>query len=83
MAIDTERLTLRGRLAEKEAQARQLELSIQGDISAVRALLPPFAELEEIHANQAAAQAVELAGKHAEYVGLKGEIRAMKKALGI
>ena len=82
MGFDTERLTLRGRLAVKEADAKNLELSIQGDIEAVRMLLPPFAPLAEIKAQQAAVQAVELAAKHAEYLGMMGEIAAMKKALG-
>jgi len=83
MGFDSERLTLRGRLAEKEAEARQLAVSIEGDISAVRALLPPFADLAGIKADQAAIQAVEMAGKHADYLGLLAEIANMKRALGI
>lgn len=81
MGIDTERLTLRGRLAVKEAEAKKLELSILGDVEAVRMLLPPFAPVAELKAEQAAVQAVELAAKHAEYLGLVAEIAAMKKAL--
>ncbi len=83
MSFDTERLTARGRLAEKEQEARRLEMSIDGDVSAVRALLPPFVRVAELQAQQAAVQAVELAAKHADYLGLIGEIAAMKKALGI
>lgn len=83
MGFDTERLTIRGRLAVMEADMRTLELSIEGDIAAVRAALPPFAPLVEIQAQQAAVQAVELAAKHAEYMGMRGEIAAMKKALGL
>ncbi len=83
MSFDTERLTVRGRLAEKEQDARRLELSIAGDVSAVRMLLPPFVPIEELQAQQAAVQAVELAAKHADYLGMIGEIAAMKKALGI
>jgi hypothetical protein len=83
MSFDHERLAVRGRLAEKEQEARRLEMSIQGDMSAVRMLLPPFAPLAEIQADQAAVQAVELAAKHADYLGVIGEIAAMKKALGI
>ncbi|MBU1565570.1 MAG: hypothetical protein KJ630_08070 [Proteobacteria bacterium] len=82
MGFDTERLTLRGRLAVKEADARNLELSIQGDVEAVRLLLPPFAPVVELKTQQAAVQAVELAAKHTEYLGLVAEIAAMKKALG-
>jgi hypothetical protein len=79
--INTERLTIRGRLAVKEADLRNLELSIEGDVAAIRAALPPFAPIEELRAQQAAVQAVELAGKHAEYLGMIAEIAAMKKAL--
>ncbi len=81
MAYETERLTIRGRLAVKEADCRNLELSIDGDISAIRSMLPPFAPIAEIKAQQAAVQAVEMAAKHAEYLGLLAEIEAMRKAL--
>jgi len=83
MSFDNERLTVRGRLAEKEQEARRLEMSIEGDIAAIRTVLAPFARLVEIKADQAAVQAVEMAAKHADYLGLIGEIAAMKKALGI
>jgi len=83
MGFDNERLTRRGMLAEKEARLRELENSMQGDIFAVRAALEPYAPLHEIKPEQAAIQAVELAGKHAEYMGLRGEIAALKRALGI
>lgn len=82
MGYDTERLTIRGRLALKEADVRRLAVSIEGDISAVRALLAPFAPIDEIQAEQAAVQCVELAAKHAEYMGALAEVAAMKKALG-
>ncbi|MDG4475425.1 hypothetical protein [Thiovibrio frasassiensis] len=83
MGLDSERLKHRGRLAEKEADARRLDMSIQGDIAAIRDLLDPFAPIEDLRAEVAASQAVELAGKHAEYCGVLAEIKAIKKALGI
>ena len=83
MTFDTERLTLRGRLAEKEEEARRLAMSIEGDVSAVRMLLPAFVPVAELQAERAAVQAVELAGKHADYLGLLGEIAAIRKALGV
>lgn len=83
MGFDTERLALRGRLAEEEELARKMELSISGDVSAIRMMLPAFAPVKELQAAQAAVQAVELASKHAEYLGLLGEIANKKKALGI
>ncbi|MDD2467161.1 MAG: hypothetical protein PHI97_24495 [Desulfobulbus sp.] len=81
--LDNERLTRRGLLAEKESRVRELESSMQGDIFAVRAALEPFVPLTEIRPDQAAAQAVELAGKHAEYLGLLADISALKRALGM
>lgn len=83
MGFDTERLQLRGRLAEAETRLRQMAMSIEGDVAAVREMLPPFTAIEELRAEHAAAQAVELAGKHVEYMGLQREIAAMRKALGL
>jgi len=80
--INTERLTLRGRLAIKEADLRNLEMSIEGDIAAIRAALPPFEPVANIAAQQAAVQAVEMAAKHTEYLGLMAEIENIKRALG-
>lgn len=83
MGFDSERLRHKGRLAEKEADGRRLAMSISGLVDSVRASLDPFEDLADIKAEHAAAQAVELAGKHAEYCGLLAEIKAIKKALGI
>lgn len=83
MGFENERLALRGRLAEAEARLRQMALSIDGDVAAVREMLPPFVAIEELRADQAAVLAVELAGKHVEYLGLRAEIAAMRKALGL
>ena len=85
MALDEnrERLTLRGRLAVKEAEARRLRMLCESDIAAVRALLDPFAPVEELRMEAATEQMIELAGRHAEYVGVVGEMRAMRRALGL
>ena len=85
MALDEnrERLTLRGRLAVKEAEARRLRMLCESDIAAVRALLDPFAPVEELRMDAATEQMIELAGRHAEYVGVVGEMRAMRRALGL
>jgi len=82
MGLETEMLTIKGRIAVKEDEAKTLALSIEGDVEAVRSMLPPFAPIVELKAEMAAIQAVELAAKHTEYVGLLAEITAMKKALG-
>ncbi|MFA7174989.1 MAG: hypothetical protein WC340_16570 [Kiritimatiellia bacterium] len=76
-----ERLVIKGRLVEKRLELRNLELSIQGDISAIRGMLPPFEPIIEIKADVVAAQAVEMAGKHAEYAGLLKDVDAMERAL--
>ena len=85
MALDEnrERLTLRGRLAVKEAEERRLRMLCESDLAAVRALLDPFAPVEELRMEAATEQMIELAGRHAEYVGVVGEIRAMRRALGL
>ena len=83
MGFDTERLAMKGRLAEQEAEARRLEMSIEGDVSAVRMLLPAFTPVAELQAQQAAIQCVEMAAKHAEYLGLTAEIANIKRALGV
>lgn len=82
MGFDSERLKHRGRLAEAEHQARRLALSIEGDLRAVRDILDPFVPIADLRAEMAAAQAVELAGKHAEYLALLADIKAIKTALG-
>ena len=46
MGFDTERLAVRGRLAEKEAELRSLRLSIDGDVS--QALLTAVNSLEGV-----------------------------------
>ena len=78
----TERLKFKGRLVEKENEARQLRLSMEGDLKAIRDILDPFEPMQDVRADLAAAQAVELAGKHAEYLGLLEDIKAIRKALG-
>ncbi|MDH5525206.1 MAG: hypothetical protein OEY01_14615 [Desulfobulbaceae bacterium] len=82
MGIDTERMKYKGRLAAKREEAKSLHLRIEGDMHAIRNILDPFMPLHEVRADIAAAQAVELAAKHAEYVGLLEEIKAIEKALG-
>jgi hypothetical protein len=82
MGFDTERLKHKGRLAEKEVEAGRLALMIRALISQVRDHLDPFEDLADLNSEAAATQAVELAGMHAEYLGLLAEIKAIKRALG-
>ena len=83
LEYDRERLTLRGRLAVKETEERRLRMLNEGDIASVRALLEPFAPIEELRMEAATEQMIELAGRHADYLGVVGEIRAMRRALNI
>ena len=78
----TERLKNIGRLEEKKLAAKSLRLRIEGDIRVIRDIVDPFAPLEEMKAEVAAAQAVEMAGKHIEYIGLLADIKAIRRALG-
>ena len=78
----SERLKFKGRLVEKETEARRLKLSMEGDLRAIRNMLDPFEPIEAIRPDLAAGQAVEMAAKHAEYLGLLKDIQAIKKALG-
>lgn len=83
MAFDDERLARRGRLAEAEQETWQLGVKIEDLASSIRRALPAFAEIEELEAEKAATLAVELAGLHAEYVGLRQKVMAMRKSLGL
>lgn len=83
MAFDDERLTTRGRLAEAEQEIWQLGVKIEDLASSIRRALPAFAEIEELEAEKAVTLAVELADLHAEYVGLRQKVMAMRKALGL
>lgn len=83
MAFDQERLSTRGRLADAEQTARSLEMRIHALADSIRQALPAFADPEEFEAEKASALAIELAGLHAEFVGLKQKILAMRRALGM
>ena len=53
-----ETLQAKGQLAELKNEASRLEMSIKGDITAVRNLLSPRLDVVDIQADVAAAQAV-------------------------
>lgn len=82
MGFDAERLKHKGRLAEKESEAGRLALLIRGLINQIRGTLDPFEDLIDLNTEAAATQAVELAGLHAEYLGVLAEIKAIRRALG-
>jgi hypothetical protein len=71
-----------GRLAVLEKEASELELRLRGDIRAIRNCLDPLEDLVKIPAAEAAAQAVEFAEKHIQYISVLEKIKAVKEALG-
>lgn len=78
----SEFLRFQGRLAEKELEAKKLALRMAGLRDAVRNALDPFESPEDLKADQAADQALELATVQIAYKECLEEIRALKKALG-
>lgn len=75
-------LKYRGRLAEKDLEAKKLRLRMTGDVAALRELLDPFAPVEKLRADVIAEQALELANKQIELKKTLAEIEAIKDALG-
>jgi small-conductance mechanosensitive channel len=78
--MNEERLQREGRLAVLKRQVAELELSMRGDLTAIRLLLDPHEDLENIKAAEAAVQAVELSNKHAEYLKKQAQIKAIEES---
>ena len=77
-----ERLKFQGRLAEKEFEAKELKLRIEGMIDSIRTQLDPFEAIENLKARLIAGQAVDLSEYHTMYLDILADIRKLKKALG-
>lgn len=80
--MSEERLKFEGRMAIHDMNRRKLELKIKGLVGSIRDILDPFAPVDDINAEMAAQQAVELAENQIQYKCLIAEISALKKALG-
>lgn len=78
----SEALKFKGRLAEKELEAKSLSLRIDGAVAALRDLLDPFVPAEKLKADVIAEQALELANKQIELKEVLAEIEAIDEALG-
>lgn len=78
----SEAMKFKGRLAEKELEAKSLRLRMKGDIAALRDLIDPFVPVEKLKADVIAEQALELANKHIKLKEILAEIEAIKEALG-
>lgn len=77
-----ERLKFGGRLREKELDLKGLQLRIRGLVESIRNNLDPLGEIEDIKADIAAEQSIELAGLKIKYTETLADIQAIKKALG-
>ena len=77
-----ERLKFEGRLGTKQRELKALELRIRGLRKSIRDNLDPFEQIEDLKADIAASQALELADLCIQYKALQEEIKAIEKALG-
>jgi len=72
----------RGRLVERQMEARRLEMLIRGAVTALREELDPFAPPVELNGDQIAELALQLGGLRIQLVEVLAEIRAIQKAIG-
>lgn len=79
--MSDEILKFEGRMAVKDMERHRLEMRIRGLISSIRDILDPFAPADEINAEMAAQQTMELAEIQIQYKGLVAEIAALKRIL--
>lgn len=78
----SEILKHKGRLAEKELEAKKLKLRLEGLVKSLRDLLDPFESVEDLQGDIIADQGLELASYQVEYKRLLEEIKAINKVLG-
>jgi hypothetical protein len=78
----SETLKFKGRLLEMQNEMQQTELRIKGLVASIRDCLDPFARIEDLRADEAAQQAVELANLRIRWNEIGHEVRAIQKALG-
>ena len=78
----TEQLKFRGRLAEKELEAKKLSLRMEGLRDSIRELLDPFENVAALRTDVAMEQVIELAGLSIDLKEAIETIAALKKILG-
>ena len=81
--MDEERIRTQGRLTEAEQQAAALKIKLESGRDTIRARLDRWTPIEDIPAQEIPELAFEFAAKHLQYMQVKKQIAAMKKALGI
>lgn len=77
-----ERLKYEGRLAEYRHEAERLKLKIKGLRDSIRDALDPFEAVEDLKADVASQQAMELWSVQQRYLEILEEIRRIEKYLG-
>lgn len=77
----SERLKFEGRLAQKDHEARGLQVQIRGLVESLRDLLDPFEKPEDLKAEQISDQALRLATRIGDYRQALDEIREIRRAL--
>ena len=78
----TEQLKYRGRLAERQFEAKRLILRMDGLRKSIRDILDPFEDIAELRVDVAVEQVLELAGLQADLKETTDTIAAINKALG-
>ena len=79
--MDSELIQKEGHLAARKRRVAELEISMRGDLRAVRTALDPYAPLAELPCEEAMSQAIDLAKKQVELKRLLVEIADIEKAL--
>jgi len=80
--MERERHAAKGRLMELEEEARNLRLSIKGDIAAVRSMLDPYGDEAELNIAAAAQQNLDAYKKQKRLNELLAKIKGIKRDLG-
>lgn len=78
----SETLKFKGRLQEKELEAKNLKLQIRGLIDSLRDKLDPTIATVDLEEHVISAQALEFADKMINYRDILAEIKLIKKTLG-
>ena len=78
----SEILKYKGRLSEKELEAKQLRLGAEGLVTSLRDTLDPFEPVEELNIELAAQEMENLKKVIPELMDTLHDITAIKKALG-
>ena len=82
MALNLELAQTKGILAQKEQEALELKVRLEGLRDSIRQNLQPFVPLEDLRGDIVAQQGFEFADRQNDYKALLCEIQSIRKALG-